>query len=71
MLSKLFKSLESGIRDLAHFVGVEVLPFLAIELVVEAHDKIHTFHVDEGISDIALVLEIDWKVKEVVDVRMG
>lgn len=49
-----------------HLLGVEVLPALRVELAEERHDAAVVDEVDEGVADVALVLEVDRQVEEVV-----
>ncbi len=66
MLLKSVKTLESCIGDLANLLWVKVLPLLTVESFVESNHILTLFEVDEGIADIALVLEVDWKVEIIV-----
>jgi len=59
-------SLDSGIGDGTNFFAVELLPFLVVELDVERRNILRGDEVDERISNIALVFEIDGQIKEVI-----
>lgn len=49
-----------------YLFGVEVLPALRVELAEERHDAAVVDEVDEGVADVALVLEVYRQVEEVV-----
>jgi len=59
-------SLNSGVSDRAHLLAVELLPFLVVELVIEVRDLERRQKIDESITDVALILEVDGQVKEVI-----
>lgn len=71
MLSQLIESLESSICNLTHFVGIKVVPFLAVELMEKTSDLVHVFHVDKCVSDIAFVLEVNRQIEKVVGTKMS
>jgi hypothetical protein len=56
MMLKLSSSLDTCIAHLAHFHGVELFPFIVMELPIEVLDEFGVDKVDEGISDIAIIL---------------
>ena len=58
--------LDASITDVADLLTVELLPFLAVELLNKRNDILWSDHVDEGVADIALVLEINRQVEEVI-----
>ncbi len=58
--------LNTGVTDVADLLAVELLPLLAIKLLDEGDDVLWAHHVDEGVAHIALILEINWQVEEVV-----
>lgn len=58
--------LDAGIADVANLLAVEFLPLLAVKLLDEGDDVLRPHHVDESVAHIALVLEVDWQVEEVV-----
>ena len=58
--------LDTGIADVANLLAVELLPFLAVKLLDQRNDILRPHHVDESIAHIALVLEVDGQVEEVV-----
>lgn len=55
----------------AHLLRVEVLPALSVELAEERHDAAVVHEVDERITDVTLVLEIDREIEEVVGPPVG
>lgn len=58
--------LNAGVTDVADLLAVELLPLLAIKLLDEGNDVLWANHVDEGVAHIALILEINWQVEEVI-----
>ena len=51
---------------MANFLAVESLPLALVEALGERQDVLGLNHVDECVADIALVLEVDGQVEEVV-----
>ena len=58
--------LDTSIADVADLFAVEFLPFLAVELLNERNDVLWPHHIDESVAHIALVLEVNGQVEEVV-----
>ena len=58
--------LDTCVADVTHFLAVEPLPLALVEPFGEREDVFGLHHVDEGIPNIALVLEVDGKVEEVI-----
>lgn len=58
--------LNTGIADVADLLAIELLPFLAVKFLDERNDVRWPHHVDESIAYIALVLEVNGQVEEVV-----
>ena len=58
--------LNACIGDVADFFRVEALPLLAVEALSKGHDGLRAQQVDEGIAHIALVLEVNGQVKEII-----
>ena len=58
--------LDAGVADVAHFLAVEPLPLALVEPLGEGQDVLGLHHVDEGVPHVALVLEVDGQVEEVV-----
>mmetsp|Transcript_33950 Transcript_33950/g.85192 ORF Transcript_33950/g.85192 Transcript_33950/m.85192 type:complete len:406 (-) Transcript_33950:1000-2217(-) len=52
--------------NLADFLAVEFLPLLVVELVVKGHNAANINEVDERVANVALVLEVDRQVEEIV-----
>lgn len=59
-------SLQPRVRDRADLLAVEVGPLLVVKLLVEPHNVRWIHEVDERVAHVALVLEIDGQVEEVV-----
>jgi len=53
-------ALNTGISDVAHFLTVELLPFLVVKFFIKAANVFVADEVNECISDVAFVLEINW-----------
>ena len=66
MLSELLKTLESSVSDFTNLFRIEKLPSFTVESVVKTLQSLTVLEVDECITHIALVLEIDWQIKEIV-----
>jgi hypothetical protein len=66
-----FFALDASVFDLAYLFAVEALPLLRVEL----QEKVNYVHrvgkIDEGVSDVALVLEIDRQVEEIIFVLVS
>ena len=58
--------LNPGVADAANFLAVEALPLSLVESGHQGQDVFGLDHIDEGVAHIALVLEINWQVKEVI-----
>ena len=64
---KLCKSyLDTSIADVADLLAVELFPLFAVKFLDEGNDVRWPHHVDESIAHIALVLEVNGQVEEVV-----
>ena len=57
--------MESRIGNLADLLGVEMLPRRPMKVIVESKDTRSRPHVDEGISNVAVVQEIYREVQVV------
>lgn len=66
LLGLLIAHLNPCIADVADFLTVEPLPFALIEAFGEGQDVLWLHHIDEGIANIAFVLEVYGQVEEVV-----
>lgn len=56
VMLQLGRSLDAGVADLANFVGVEFLPSSVVKLSVEILDELGMDEVEEGVSDVAVIL---------------
>jgi hypothetical protein len=71
MVNQLFLALDPPICDLTDLLRVEPLPPLGIEDLVDLKDKNWIHKVNEGIAHVALVLEVDRQVEEVIGAFVG
>ena len=58
--------LDTGIADVADLLAVELLPLFAVKLLDKGDDVLWSHHVDESIAHVALVLEVDGQIKEII-----
>ena len=56
VVGQLLSSLNAGIADLRDLVRVELFPLLVMELIVKGFDKLGVEEVEEGIADVAVIL---------------
>jgi len=63
-------ALDSAISDFADFLWVESLPWLSIEVLIKRNNEERVNKVDKGISDITVVLQVNWEVKEIIAAGM-
>lgn len=63
---KTVNALDGGIRDLALLERTVHVPILTNTTLNEVGDKLRADEVDEGVSDIEVIGEVDTKVREVV-----
>ena len=61
-----FLTLNAAIGYLANFVAIKLLPLLIIESFEKIKDVDWIDKINEGITHIAAVFEIDWQVEEVI-----
>ena len=61
--------MHSSIGNLTDFRRVKITPFCRMEVIVDNLHILSGTEVDESIPHIALVLEINWQVKEVDSAR--
>jgi len=59
-------ALNASVGQLADLLRVEAFPHLAGEVIEQLHHKKGVAHVDEGVPHVAVVLEVDRQVEEVV-----
>jgi hypothetical protein len=55
---QLFSALNPRIANFANFIGVEQLPFMIMKLMVELNNKFSMNEIQEGISDITVILNV-------------
>lgn len=65
VLKSLF-SLDTAVGDLAYLVTVELGPLGSIVLVEEVHNENGVNEIDESVAHVAVVLEVDREIEEVV-----
>eukprot|EP00962_Isochrysis_galbana_P058164 scaffold31013_cov110-Isochrysis_galbana.AAC.7 len=58
-------ALDARVVDLGDLVRVEAAPLAAVEFLVESGQVVVRGEIDEGVPDIALVLEVDGEVQQV------
>lgn len=66
LLDEVSLALDAAVCDLADFLRVERLPRLVVQVFIEAHDKDGVDKVDEGVADVAHVVEVEGQVEVVV-----
>lgn len=52
-------SLDACVADLAHFDGVELVPFPLVEFFIEIDDELGVYEIEKGVSDITIVLSLE------------
>ena len=57
--------MDATVADCTNLLAVEALPALAVEACHQRRDVPRREHVDEGIPNVALVLEINGQVEKV------
>jgi len=65
-----FLTLNSAIGDFANFIAIELSPLCAIVLMKEVNNKDRVNEVYKSITHITVVLEINWKVEEIIIVSL-
>ena len=65
-LDQALLALNGRIADLCNLVGVVHIPLLASERIVEGQDIGWSLEVDECITDVALVVEVNAQIEEVI-----
>ena len=53
-------TLNATVGDFADFLWVKPFPRLSIQILVKRNDKDGVDKIDEGISDVAVILQINW-----------
>ena len=59
-------ALHTRVCDLTYFAAIEIGPALSIELTVECDQVLGVDEIDKGISDVALVFEVNRKVEKII-----
>jgi hypothetical protein len=72
VMRKLVCTLDAGIAYVTDLLGIEQFPFFVVEFGVEIHDELWVDEVEEGVPDIAIILNhiknyliIDRQIKEI------
>lgn len=66
ILNKVALALNASIGDLTDLFGVEGLPRLVVQVLVEGHDVYGINEIDECVADVAAVVQIQREVEKVV-----
>ena len=59
-------ALDAPVGDLADLFRVERLPRLVVQVLVERHDVYRIHEIDEGIADVAAIVEVEGQVEKVI-----
>ena len=59
-------TLHACVRDLTDFAAIEVGPALSVELAVKCNQVLGVDKIDEGISNVAFVFEVNRQVEKVI-----
>jgi len=59
-------SLNASICDSANFFTIELLPFAIVEDAIKRRDGERRDKIDKGVTDVAFVLKVDWKIKKII-----
>jgi len=59
-------ALNAPVCQFADLLRVKSFPGLSVQVLVESHHENRVAHINEGVADIAVVLQVDWQVEEVV-----
>ena len=65
VLYKVAFALDAPIGDLADLLRVERLPGLVIHVFVERHDVDGIHEVDEGVANVAAIVQVERQIEEV------
>lgn len=65
VLDEVSFALNAAIGDLTDLLRVEGLPCLVVQVQIEWYDVNRVYEVDEGITNVAAVVQIQWQVEEV------
>ena len=59
-------ALDAPVGDLADLLRVERLPRLVVQVLVERHDIYRVHEIDEGVADVAAIVEVEGQVEKVI-----
>ena len=63
-------ALDATVCDLADFLRIESLPRLVIQVLIKRHNVDWIDEVDEGVADVAAIVEVERQVEKVVPTLM-
>ena len=63
-------ALDATVGQLADLLRIEALPILTIQVLVQRNNINWVTHVDEGIADVTVVLQVNRKIEEIVTTCM-
>lgn len=66
VLDQVALALDAPVGNLADFLRVEGLPRLVVQVLIEGHDVDGVNEVDEGVTNVATIVQVQRQVKEVV-----
>lgn len=70
MKDKFFSALKSSVFQIANLHRIKISPTLTVKLVVKFLNEARIPEINERITDVALILEIDGQIEEVVVVHV-
>ncbi len=70
IVDKALLALEAPVGQLANLLRVEPLPGAPVQVLVQGQHVERVRHVDEGVPHVAVVLQVDRQVQEVVPARV-
>ena len=71
LLDQAVLALDRGVRDFGHLPGTELIPTLVVDVKHEVDDGFRVLKVDEGIPDVAIILEVNAQIDKVVLAKAG
>ena len=63
-------ALDATVGQLADLLRIEALPILTIQVLVQRNNINWVTHVDEGIADVTVVLQVNRKIEKIVTTCM-
>lgn len=63
-------ALDATVGQLTDLLRIEALPILTIQVLVQRNNINWVTHVDEGIADVTVVLQVNRKIEEIVTTCM-